>query len=259
MRPLSAAFFVAVLGLGCAELLPSTDPGTTGGGKYCNQLPHEEPACYPTEAERAAAWKQLQEARRPPGEAEAEQAQKDAALAAGLAAIAERDRVRAEERQREEDQKQARAAEREREAQERAAKEQAEQARRAEVARMATEKAYAVPAISAIMCSIDDEVADLRQQLDREKRVAALGGATSLGDRHRISSDIVDDTDELKVWGASLKRFGATRLPCKDVAGIAKCRENEQKDCDPAHRDAAAVWAQEFDTLWASNQKHPAR
>ncbi|HTA90328.1 MAG TPA: hypothetical protein VK745_12150 [Polyangiaceae bacterium] len=124
---------------------------------------------------------------------------------------------------------------------------------------MATDKAYAVPAISAIMCSIDDELADLREQLAREKRVSVIGGVTSLGDRHEISSNIVDDTDELAVWRASLKRFASGRLPCKDVAPIARCRKSDLTDCADGSRDPAAVWAQEYETLWASDRQHSAR
>lgn len=265
--PLMRQLFIAgltgfVFSCGCAALLPSTDPGTPGGGKYCNRIPHEdELQCYPTERERAAAFHGQAAPASP--EQLAAQRTRLAEVAAQLAEVAAQqerlDQVRVAEAQRREDEKASREADRERREQERAQKDQADKDRGAEVARMAADKAYAVPAISAIICTIQDEMADDRASLDREKRVAAIGGATDLHARHELSSELVEDADELKVWRAALRRFGGSLVPCKDLVGVIKCRNSAVRDCDDASRDIAAVWYEQFETLWGSPERHRGR
>lgn len=254
MRQLLVVGIVVVLG-GCAGLFPSAEPGTPGGGPYCSVMPDREKACYPTEAERASAYHAFEEERDRP------------AREAARADYERQEAARKAEWQREKEQKlrqevEAQAA-RDAKREEVRARIEAEDRQKAEAAAQlhakALDKAYAVPAISAIMCSIDADVVDLREQLAREKRVAAIGGATNLVDRHRISSEIVDASDELKGWGASLKRFNAARLPCKQVAGIERCRESGLRECDDVSRDPATVWAHDLETLWASDRPHPAR
>jgi hypothetical protein len=114
---------------------------------------------------------------------------------------------------------------------------------------MATQKTYAVPAISSIICKIEEDLVELRGKLAREKRVAALGGATDLRELHELSSQIIDDRDEIVVWRTSLKRFGAQPLTCKDAASVTKCRQSDATNCDDISRDAAAVLEQEYDSL----------
>jgi len=250
MRYLCIAFALT----GCAEIFPPSTPGTPGGGPFCSRLPSGESACYPTEAERAAAWANLQEEQGRP------------AREAARAAAAEDDaRSRAEfERMQE-----ARAADAERARVEQAdhakawvaardAKDQEKAAVEAQVHAKALDQTYAVPAISAIMCSIDDEVRGLKKDLEREKRVTAVGGVTNLRARNEIASDLVDDADELKGWQASLTRYGGQRMSCKEVAAIEPCR-HALESCEGATRNAAEVWARELDTLWGSSASHPAR
>lgn len=123
---------------------------------------------------------------------------------------------------------------------------------------MAADKAYAVPAISAIMCSIQDELAGLRADLAREQRVTATSGVTNLSARDEIGREIVDSQDELAGWRAALQRFGAAQLPCKAVAGIVACR-NSLESCDEQSRQPAEVWSQEQATLWGSDKPRPNR
>jgi len=218
-------------------------------------MPNREKACYPTEEERVRAYNALrEETERPAREAaQAEYWRQEAARKAAL------EREDEEKKQREADAR----AEREAQAQAWRARTEAEESKKAaaaaEVHKMALDKANAVPAISAIICDIESGITDLRQQLDREKRVSALGGATNLADRHQIASQIVDDTDELAGWRAALKRLGAERLPCKSVAGITKCKQSDMRECDDASRGPAVVWDKELDTLWGSDKPHPAR
>jgi hypothetical protein len=250
MRPL-ALWYAALTGfcaLGCAAIFPSTEPGTPGGGKYCNRARAEdEPACYATEAQRAAAYHGAEyEAERPAREAavanaaaqEAErrdawQAEKEQKAAAEIAAREERERKTAEF-----------VAERDR-------KDATKAAAALEVHNLALDKEYAGPAISAIMCSIDDEVRGLRADLAHEKRVTAVGGVVDLKARNDIASGLVDDSD-------ALARYGTARVPCKDVAGVEACHQN-LSNCDGRTHDIAQVWVAELGTLWGSNQTHPAR
>lgn len=209
-------------------------------------------ACYPTEDARAAAAHSYQESQRPAGEVEAQVA----LMQKSQAEMEERERKHLAELKQQDNERAARREQYEQEKRESAQKEQARLARQAEVARMAKDKDYAVPAISAIVCIINEDLADLRQQMTREQRVAAISGVTSLKDRREISSAMVDATDELKVWQTSLRRYGATALPCKSVAGVIACHR-ETPDCDQSSRDAADVWAQEYPTLWGSNLPLP--
>lgn len=131
-------------------------------------------------------------------------------------------------------------------------------ARAAELKRLATDPAVAAPAVSAIMCTIETEVGRLRQELAQQKRATALSGVVNLTDRHDIATELVQASDELAQWGAALRRLGAKRLPCKDVAGVVACR-NSIETCAAADRDPAEVWAAEQATLWASDKPRPMR
>ncbi len=204
--------------------------GSPSGGSYCFQEPGKTDACYPSESERAAGQSARQEAIRAD---ETRKAQAAAALPAGeepglqRAARLERERRQAEVAERDRVFAERHAAE--------DAKKQADSERAAELHTKAQDPAYAVPAISAIMCSIQDEITGLRADLAHEKRVTAIGGVVNLSARDEAANDIVDDTDELKTWGQALKRFSATQLPCKQVAPIVACR-HKVETCDDASR-----------------------
>jgi hypothetical protein len=227
--------------------------GSPSGGPYCFQEPGKPDACYQSESERAAGQSQRQEAlraeetrkgeasRAPIFSAESPQGKRYREEAeAKAAAVVERDRVFAERHAAED------------------AKRQADAARAAELHAKARDPAYAVPAISAIMCSIQDEIVGLKADLAHEKRVTAVGGVVNLSARDEAANDIVDDTDELKTWGQALKRFGATQLPCKEVASIVACR-HKVETCDEASRGPADVWDKEQATLWGSDKERPGR
>lgn len=241
--------------LSCAELLPSTEPGTPGGGAYCNQAqPGAGAKCYPTEAQREAAYHAEQDEKDRPA--------REAAVIAATAQEAGRQKaLRAEEQQKASDEAAARQ-ERERKTAafvaERDRKEAAREAAARAVHNMALDKEYAGPAISAIMCSIDSEIIKLKADLAHEKRVTATGGVINLKARNDIASDLVDDSDELEGWRKALVRVGASRLPCKSVVGVEECHHGLAQ-CDGKTHDVAQVWTEELETLWGSNQPHPNR
>jgi len=249
-----ASLLVPLLMMGCAELLASGEPGTPEGGAYCFKSPATwRMACYQNEKERDAAYRTSEESERRAVQAvqaaaaaeenerlQRVQAAKEKASTEEAAAREENDRRRA-----------AFIAERDR-------KEAPRLAAAAEVHRMALDKEYAGPAISAIMCSIDDEVMSLRAALAREKRVAAVGGVVNLKARNDIASDLVDDADELVGWQRALARYGSSRVPCKDVATVEPCHQNPES-CEGKTRDIARVWASEMGTLWGSDKPHPSR
>ncbi len=241
--------------LGCAELLPSGGPGTPGGGPYCNRsLTRAAAECYPTEAQRAGAYQTTETEREGPA--------REAAVTAADAQESERQNaLRAEELQKATDEAAARE-ERERKTAAFVAERDRKDAARADAALVAhnraLDKQYAVPAISAIMCSIDDEILKLRADLAHEKRVTATGGVVNLKARNDIATDLVDDTDELAGWRKALARFNAPRVPCKDVTGVEKCHHGLAQ-CEGITHDIAQVWVEELSTLWGSDQPHPNR
>jgi hypothetical protein len=242
--------FVVFLALGCSTLQLGP-AGSPTGGPYCFQEPGKADACYETEGERAAAQSRRQEEL-----AAAQRRQHEAAMFPAGETKDQKYWREAEERKAAEAQGRERVyAERNRQRQEAA---DAKAARAAEVKAMAADKTYAVPAISAIMCSIQDELTKLRADLAREQRGTATSGVTNLRARDEIGREIVDDQDELAGWRAALQRFGATQQPCAAVAGIVACR-NSLDTCDEASRQPAEVWDKEQATLWGSDRDRPHR
>lgn len=239
-----ASLWIALAG--CGALLPGP-AGSPEGGDYCIEKVGRPKACYQTpdersraqdDADRAEVAAQLEKDHREQdarwARAQAEQkAQAESRFAEKMDALAERNAA-----------KQSFA--------------DAEAAQRAEIHQRASDRAYAVPAISAIMCSIQDEIVGLKADLAHEKRVTAIGGVVNLSARDEAANDIVDDTDELKTWGQALKRFGATQQACKEVAAIVACR-HKVESCDEASRGAAEVWDKEQATLWGSDKERPNR
>jgi hypothetical protein len=239
---------LALTGCSAVQLGPA---GSPTGGTYCFQEAGKEDACYQTDRERVAA-----QARRA---AELEAAQGRERQAAMFPAGETKDqkfwREEAEKKAAEAKERDAVYAERNRQRQ---AEADAKAARAAELKAMASDPKYAVPAISAIMCSIEAELVELREKLAREKRVTAVSGVINLRARDEVADEIVQDTDELATWRESLKRLGATQLPCKTVAPIVACRSSLET-CDEASRQPAEVWAKEQATLWGSDKARPTR
>lgn len=252
---LLAAGFTCVVASACAGLLPSTDPGTPGGGPYCNHVATgAEAECYPTETQRADAWHAK--------EAESDRATREAARLAAIAEEAERqERVRVDREQKMAEETASREESARKIAEfvaERDRKDAVVAATAAAVHQRALDKEYAGPAISAIMCSIDDEVRGLRADLAHEKRVTAVGGVVDLKARNDIASGLVDDAEELDGWRKALTRYGAARVPCKDVAGVDACHHGLAQ-CEGKTRDIAQIWLDELGTLWGSDQQRPNR
>lgn len=226
-------------------------PGSPSGGPHCFQESGRPDACYPTDSERAAA-----QARRA-AEIEATQRQQQIPSQGNAGESSQQRYWREEEERKAAEAKAPEEVWAERERQRKAALD-AQATRAAELNRLAADPTVAGAAVSAIICSIEAEMAELRAELDKEKRASALSGAVNLRARHDIAADIVADTDEIKVWRASLQRVGAKQLACKDVAGIVACR-NRIEQCDEASRDPAEVWAKEQATLWGSEKERPQR
>ena len=225
------AFLVWPL-MGCAALQLGP-AGSPSGGPYCFQGPGKPEACYQSESERATAQSRRQsdiedEAKRKreaelaahAGEESPQQRAWREQEEANVAEHAERDRVFADRHVAED------------------ARRAADASRTAELHAMAQDPAYAVPAISAIMCSIQEEIVGLKADLAHEKRVTAVGGVVNLSARDEAANDLVNDTDELSTWKAALKRYGATQLPCKDVAPIVACRNRIESCPDDARGPA---------------------
>lgn len=243
------AWWSTLFAVGCSAFAPAP-PGTPEGGEYCFGPKTGLEHCYPTVAERASARAQREQEERALAEEriKAERVKEDAARAEYI----RKEQEAADAKTRERD---AVLAERNRK---RDAEKAAEVAHAAKIHEMALDKAYAVPAISAIICSIQDELKELKADLTREKRVTAVGGVVNLSARDEVANGIVSDTDELAEWRKALKRYGAKELPCKDVAPIVACR-NRIESCDEAARGPAEVWAKEQATLWGSDKERPQR
>jgi hypothetical protein len=221
--------------------------GSPSGGEYCFEEQGKPKACYETEGARAVAVQQR--------ESEIRREREAAMFPAG-------ETKQQKFWREEEERKAAEAKERDRVYADREEKRRAEAdaaaARAAQLKALAADRAVAVPAISAIMCSIDEELTKLRADLAREKRITGVSGVINLRERDDLAHDIVADSDELAGWQRALTRFGAKRMACADVAAIVGCR-NRLEQCEPGARDAAEVWAKEQATLWASEQERPQR
>jgi len=248
---------VTALGVafGACSITQTGPAGSPSGGPYCFQEPGKPDACYPTQAERFTAQSQRNKAINDEQREKAEAEDVKAANGGEVNGLVRADNERRAERVAADKHRDEVFAER---AAQRQRDDDANAARAAELKLMAADKAYAVPAISAIMCSIQDEIAALKADLAHEKRVTAIGGVVNLSARDEAANDIVDDTDELKTWGQALKRFSATQLPCKQVAPIVACR-HKVETCDDASRGPAEVWDKEQATLWGSDKERPNR
>lgn len=242
-------FLFAPIVLGCS-VLNLGPPGSPTGGEFCLVKAGEPDACYPTRAEQLAAQR---------SEIAVEEQKREVELQAAHKRFGEEQRKQQAE---EEAQRVADAKAREDAYAERRRKEQeaadAKAARAAELKRLAADPGVGGQAISAIICSIEAELVGLRAEIEKEKRTSAVSGAVDLRARHDLAAEIVSDTDEIKGWDAALRRLGAKRLPCKDVAPLVACR-NRVESCDPAHRDAVEVWDKEQATLWGSDAERPHR
>lgn len=219
---------------------PGAEPGTSGANPYCLHKPSGGANCYPTEAQRSAAAQADIDAQ-VAEEAAREKAwrvEQDQKAADEIAATTERERKLADY-----------VAERDRKD---AARVAAEAEQVASLRAMALDKSYAAPAISAIMCAIERELSALRADLAHENRVTAVSGVVNLSVRNDIASTLVDDTDELGGWRRALARYGASRVPCKDVKVIEGCHQNID-NCQGKTRDIAHVWISERGTLWGSS------
>lgn len=249
-----AARNAAALGLtllGCAAAYGS--PGTPSGGPFCLQSGQEPISCFESEQARAEVLRDRDAADRADSEQEATKR-----LAGQKAELETVLQARIDEQKREDDAHQAylaRAAEHDQvERAERGTK----AARAAEVKRLASDPAVAGRAISGIICTIEDELVRLHDQLGREKRATKLGGVTNLTARDSVASEIVDDEGEIKGWKAALKRVGAPQTPCAEVTGVYACRLNPAQ-CTAADRDAGDVWRLESESLWATKGSKPQR
>jgi hypothetical protein len=220
-----AAPLLLLLLTGCAAL--SHEPGTPDGGAYCTQRGGDpEAACYPSEAERAAAWRQRE------AEGRLAWAAEHPEEARGLAA--ERARIASDfatQQRAQADAASAEAAARVQEADDRAAARAAEdQAREAAAARLelarqrTSDPAYAGPALSALLC---------QQLIDKRSRSSLAAG-------------VVDAQDRAARLRERLRAVGVGQpLPCAAVAPLLACRARKETcGSDPSARDAADVMRQ---------------
>jgi hypothetical protein len=242
------ASLLALLLTGCASL--THEPGTPYGGAYCTQRGGDpEPACYPSEADRSAAWHQREaEGRKAwaaehPAEARAEAAER-AHLASDFQA-----------RQRAEVQVTADlAAARVQEADDREAARAAEdQARQAEAARLelacqrTADPTYAIPALSALLCQQQAREAEFRADLQREARITAISGVVDKRSRSSLAAGVVDAQDRSGRLRQRLRAVGVTQpLPCAAIATLLACRAGDELACrsDPSARGVVDVLQQ---------------
>ena len=148
---LAAALFIS----GCAEAL--TVPGTPNGGMYCWQTAGEPLACYPTEANRDAVLGARREAER---------------RAATAKESARKDEWIAYQKQRKDDEARGAQERADKLAEWTAARKRHDSSKAAKsdlVHAMALDKEYAGPVISAIMCSVEDEIRGLRASMAHER------------------------------------------------------------------------------------------
>lgn len=229
---------------GCAAL--SHEPGTPYGGAYCTQRGGDpEPTCYPSEAERAAAWREREaEGRRAwaaehPAEARAE-AEERARIArdfeAGQRAQAQEEAAHVAARAQEaDDRAAARAA---------GATAREAEAHRLELARQrTTDPAFAVPALSALLCRQKAREAEFRAELQREARITTISGVVNKGARSSLAAGVVDAQDRAARLRLRFRAVGAARsLPCATAAPLLACHAREEAcGSDASARDVADV------------------
>jgi hypothetical protein len=243
---LHLAFTVALL-TGCASL--THEAGTPYGGAYCTQRGGDpEPACYPSEAERSAAWHQRETEGRQAWAAEhPEEAQTEADERARIASdFQARQRIQA---QAEADQAAARVQDARDRADARATENEARaaEATRLELARQRTaEPAYAVPALSALLCQQQDREASFRRDLQREARITAISGVIDRKSRSSLAAGVVDAQDRTAALRQRLRAVGGQPLPCAAVAPLLACRTGDEMACraEPRARDKVDVLRQ---------------
>lgn len=228
---------------GCAAL--THEPGTPYGGAYCTQRGGDpEPACYPSEAERAAAWREreaegrLAWAAAHPEETKAlaeERARATSDFEARQRAQAqEADGLAAARVQDDSDRAAARAAE--------AAAREAEAARLELARQRTTDPAYAIPALSALICQQQAREAEFRADLKREARISAISGVIDKRSRSSLAAGVVDAQDRAAKLRQRLHAVGAAPLPCVAVAPLLACRVREEAcRSDPSARDQVDV------------------
>lgn len=234
---------LALLLPACASL--TQEPGTPYGGAYCTQRGGDpEAACYPSEAERAAAWRQREaEGRLAWAAAHPEEARALAAERARIAADFEaQQRAQA---QAETDQATARVREAEDRAAARAADQQTREdaAARLELARQRTaDPTYAGPALSALLCQQQAREAEFRADLKRETRISAISGVIDKRSRSSLAAGVVDAEDRSARLQERLRAVGAATLPCAAVAPLLACRAGNELACrEPGARDQVDV------------------
>jgi hypothetical protein len=207
--------------LGCAET----------GQEYCITSPSAPFACYSTAAER--------DTRR----AELERARVDL-----VAAGARADEIERAARRSELDEE-ARKAAAEREAAEVTAGErrlaqQAElaerEARTARAQGRLNDPAYAGPALSALLCERERDLAELRVTEVRESRIEYDSGVRSLAARRAIVVEREKYEGEAFAYRKGLARIGAKRAPCAAVQPAIECFLRSRCET-PAARDTADV------------------
>jgi colicin import membrane protein len=246
VRAASSYFgLIAVLLLpSCAAL--SHEPGTPYGGAYCSQRGGDpEPACYPSEAERAAAWRQREaEGRRAwaaEHPAEARAAAEERARATTDFDAGQRDQAReaadlaAARVQADHDRAAARAA---------AAAARDAEASRLDLARQRTaDPAFAVPALSALLCRQKAREAEFRSDLQREARITTISGVVNKAARSSLAAGVVDAQDRAAKLRQRLRAVGnAQPLPCAAVAPLLVCRAHEEAcRADTSTRDVLDV------------------
>jgi hypothetical protein len=229
---------------GCAAL--SHEPGTPYGGAYCNQRGGDpEPACYPSEAERAAAWRLRETEGRRAWAAEYPQEAREMAEeraradldfeASKLAQAQEAADLAAARVQADQDRAAARAAD--------AAARDAEAARLELARQRVAEPAYAVPALSALLCREKVREAEFRADLQREARITTISGVVNKGARSSLAVGVVDAQDRAARLRGQLRAVGASQpLPCAAVAPLLACRAREEAcRSDPSARDQTDV------------------
>lgn len=247
LKTLAGAMAVLALLLlsGCASL--THEPGTPSGGPYCIQRGGDpEPACYPTEAARSEAWHRR--------EAEARQAwtaehPKESRAIAAEQAQARDDFEARQRRQREESDADAaaRATVEEERTAERAADAEARQAEaiRIDLARQRTaDPAYAVPALSALLCREQARETEFRDDLQRQARIQAISGVVAKRERSSLAAGLVDAQDRAYRLRTRLRTIGGgSSLPCASVAPLLACRAGDEFACrsEPSARDKVDV------------------
>ncbi len=123
-----------------------------------------------------------------------------------------------------------------------------------QMAAAAKDPAIAVPVISAIMCTLDAKIGDLRSEQVREARITAAGNVSDLKATRELAEDLVAAQEGLEFWVTALaERFKTSRMACSSLRALSDCHGDAER-CDESTALQDDLWMHGRDQLLGSNR-----